>query len=299
MYKFADNSRICFIGDSITAVFNYEAIIANFYIENFPSAKIKIYNCAAAGGTAKSQLDFLKDDVLCHNPTHAVITLGVNDSRRWAFEKTDATERYCSLSQAYSDYRINLSNLCDELEKNGVQIILCTPPPYAEYQQTDMPAYKGGYALMLGYAFVCRQLAQERGYPLCDYHEFLTQKMLTEDIFINDHVHLTDKGHFYIAKCFLEFQGYELNEKKPLPPMFDKLIESAMVLRHIYAVEVMIIGNYGLPTDKKLEFVQKYLDEGRARNDYFVAIAKNYINNKPKMKKYEIIVEQLTNELMG
>ncbi len=299
MYKFPDNSTVCFVGDSITAAFNYEAIIANYYIENLRSSNIRIYNCGVAGGTAKSQLEYLTDDTLCHNPTHVVITLGVNDSQRWAFEESEGMERYKRLTDAYEDYKINLPRLCDELEGHNIKIILCTPPPYAEYQNTSEPAYKGGYALILGYAAFVRELAKERDYPLCDYHKYLTEIMQREDLYVEDHVHLTDNGHYYMAKCFLEFQGYELNEQKPLSEDFKKLIEASGVLRDIYAAELMIIGEYKLSIDEKLKIVQRFLDNGEARDEYFFGIANNYIANKVKMNEYEDIVEYLTTKLMG
>ena len=63
---------------------------------------------------------------------------------------------------------------------------------------------------MQGYSEYLRNFACENGYPLCDYFNFLTKVMQEEDLYGNDHVHPTKKGHYYMAKCFLEFLGVRI-----------------------------------------------------------------------------------------
>lgn len=299
MPRFPDNARVCFIGDSITAIFNYEGLIANYYIENFPDSHVRIYNCGVAGGTAQSQLEYLKDDTLCHSPTHAVIALGVNDSGRWAFEGERDEKRYTYLKDCYEKYKKDLVALCDELEKNGIEIILCTPVPYAEYQATSLPAYRGGYALMAGYADFCRSLAEKRGYAMCDYHSYLTEKMQSEDLHEADHVHLTNRGHYYMAKCFLEFQGLDIGEQKSLPESFSALLDASITVRDIFATELMIIRNYSLSLEEKLKVVKEYIDSGTANTDYFRHISTSYMSTKPRQQEFALLTEKLTDELMG
>lgn len=299
MPAFPNKARVAFIGDSLTAVFNYQSLIANYYIENLPDSHVRIYNCGVAGGTAWSQLEYLSDDILCHSPTHAVIALGVNDSGRWAFEWERNEDRYRYLTECYEAYKKNLCALCDELEKNNIIITLCTPVPYAEYQKTDTPAYRGGYALMAGYADFCRKLAKERSYELCDYHSYMTEKMQTEDLHVTDHVHLTDKGHYYLAKCFLAHQGLELGEQKAIPESFNALIDASTVVRDIFATELMIIRNYSLPLEEKLKIVQEYIDNGSAPDDYFKRISERFAECKSRQQEYVKLTQKLTDELMG
>ena len=108
MSRFPDGARVCFVGDSITATFEHEARIADFYIKNFRSSKIRIYNCGVAGGTALSQRTYLEDDTFVHNPTHAVVMLGVNDSQRWLLSGEKTPERYNALERAFENYIIVL-----------------------------------------------------------------------------------------------------------------------------------------------------------------------------------------------
>ena len=144
MQRFPDGARVCFVGDSLTATFNYEGHIAAFYRENFRASKVRIYNCGVAGGRAASQLAFLEKDTLVHNPTHAVVMLGVNDSARWLLQSEKSVERYRRLAEAYERYMKDLPALCDAFENAGAKIILCTPAPYAEYQDTSSAPLKGG-----------------------------------------------------------------------------------------------------------------------------------------------------------
>ncbi|MBR5528396.1 MAG: SGNH/GDSL hydrolase family protein [Clostridia bacterium] len=301
MKRFPDNARVCFVGDSITAAFNYVARVADYYLEKFPDAHVRFFNSGVAGGTARSQRIFLADDTLCHKPTHAVIMVGVNDSARWVMGNSRSAENYAFLVSCYEAYKKNLADLCDELEKNGVEITLCTPVPYAEYQPVGQEPFHGGYALIAGYADFCRTLAAQRGYPLCDYHSYVTQKLQTENLYNDDRIHPNDKGHHYMAECFLKLQGLEMGEFCDIPKKYDELRRVSMVVRDIFAVELMVIGdlNYGWSIEQKTECVKKYIDEGKAPTDYFKRITEDYLKYKPLQDKYADLTEQLTEELMG
>lgn len=299
MKRFPDGARVCFVGDSITATFEHEARVAAFYKENFPQAKVQIFNCGTAGGTAAFALDCLKEDTLIHNPTHAVIMLGVNDSGRWLLGTEKNEKRYSDLVNQYEKYKKKLVTLCDALENEGVDITLCTPAPYAEYQETSEPALKGGYALMLGYAQFCEQLAKERSYKLCDYHGYLTKILQTTDIYRDDHVHPTELGQYYMAKCFLESQGLEIGEFAPIPDYLSELRETTMILRNIRAVELMVIRDFFLSDEEKIKIVQEYVYENRAPTDYFRNITRIFLE---KFKDSHEIIEKtqkLTKDLMG
>ncbi len=299
MERFPDGARVCFVGDSITATFNYEGHIAAFYRDNFRDSKVRIYNCGVAGGRAASQLAFLEKDTLVHAPTHAVVMLGVNDSARWLLEQKKTEERYLHLESAYERYKKDLPTLCDALENAGAKIILCTPAPYAEYQESPRPALKGGYALVAAYADFCRQLAKERSYPLCDYHSYLTKKLQTEAFYNDDHVHPNDRGQYYIAKCFLEFQGLDIGEQKPLPSDFSELISESMILRDILSAKINVIGKYDLDDAENERIVREYLAKDRAPTVYHKHIANVFLEYKDHWDEHMDKVRKLTDELMG
>ena len=176
---------------------------------------------------------------------------------------------------------------------------MCTPPPYAEYQETEEAPLKGGHALISGYAEVCRQLAKEKNYPLCDVHNYLTKKLQSEDLYRADHIHPTERGQYYIAKCMLEHQGLDIGEEKPIPESFSELRACSMIVRDILGVELMVIRNYTLPLEEKMAYVQKYVDENRAPTPYFKRITENYLKYKSEQNLYVSRTEKLTDELMG
>ena len=299
MARFPDGARVCFVGDSITATFNFVARIAAFYRENFREARVRIYNCGVSGGRAASQLAFLEKDTLVHKPTHAVVMLGVNDSARWLLDGEKNEERYMRLEAAYERYKKDLPALCDALENAGAEIILCTPAPYAEYQKSPRPALKGGYALVAAYAEFCRQLAKERNYPLCDYHSYLTKKLQTEVFYNDDLIHPNERGQYYMAKCFVEHQGLDIGEEKPIPEEFSELIRESQILRSILSAKINVIGKYDLDDRENVRITEEYLEAGRAPTDYHKRVAQTFLKYYAHWDEHMDKVRRLTDELMG
>ena len=82
MNIFPDNSRVCFIGDSITHNNGYLMHIVSYYKNKFKDSNINFYNCGVSGCTITEQLKIIENDTLSYNPTHAVILIGINDSER-------------------------------------------------------------------------------------------------------------------------------------------------------------------------------------------------------------------------
>ena len=164
MMRFPDGSKICFIGDSLTAHNEILSRIVDKYNKSFPGENIEFFNCGTSGGTIGSALNFFYDDVLSHNPTHAVIAFGINDSERWHLESPRSESRLTLLKKAFEKYKDNLIKYCDMLNSHGIKIILCTPAPYDEYSNHAKEALKGGYSLMLGYSEFIRSYAKENGF---------------------------------------------------------------------------------------------------------------------------------------
>lgn len=126
MYRFPKNSRVCFIGDSITHLNLSLAYIVDYYRKNLADNKIEFYNCGISGGTVSTALSAFSEDVLPFSPTHTVVCLGMNDSMR-DFLNSPKSEKYGKLTKAYRDYKENLSKLADKIESAGSKLILCTP----------------------------------------------------------------------------------------------------------------------------------------------------------------------------
>ena len=288
MKGFKENSRVCFLGDSITHNNGYVSHIVAHYKDNFPERNVKFFNCGVSGGNIGTLFSNFEGDIMRHNPTHAVIMIGINDSARWALP-FEGERKYHTIKDAFQKYKSNLNKLCEKLENMGVNITLCTPTPYAEYIKSDEPVLRGGFALMQAYADYIREFAKEMGYPVCDYHDYFIRTMQTEELFAPDYVHPTNRGQYHMAKCFLEFQGYEIGEEKSLPDDVQRWHEVVGKIRHVFATEHNILGSscFALPDEERAAKIKEYFDNEQTGPyvAYFKQLAEKYPEYKAQLQE--------------
>lgn len=284
--RFPQNARVCFIGDSLTAQNTVQWMTVDCYKQNFPNDNIEFFNCGVAGGTAASALLYLEDDVFVHNPTHAVIGFGVNDSSRDALSLPRTLERYDRLHTAFENFKLNMRKLCDALIERDIKVTLCTPPPYDEYHESTTPALVGGYALMLAYAEEVRKIAKEKNLPLCDYAAFFEREMQVDILYTGDHIHPNNHGYYVMGKYFLAQQDLDAGEERATPPDYLKDWCSKVSERvEIFSGELMVVRNYSLPLEEKIKIAEEYV---RTRTDVIprmIEIATNYIRLKPQQSE--------------
>ena len=294
MNGFPKGARVVFLGDSITHANDYIARIADYYHEHFPERGVNFYNCGVSGGSLKTQLTIFDEDVLAHKPTHAVIMIGINDSSRYLLvDLPRGKERFDRLLSAFDVYKQRLSEICRKLEAIGCKITLCTQTPYDEYQDSDVPVYKGGFALLAAYAEYIRCFAKEKGYALCDYHAYISMVAQAEPIINADRVHPNALGHYYMAKCFLNFQGYDIGQYKEIPEYLSEWRAKTEDLRNIHAAEYLIIQDYSLDIDGRINFIKNYLENKDNKEAYFLYLANRYLQNKPKQRQLEDEINSL------
>ena len=298
MRGFPKGARVCFLGDSITHANDYISRIADYYHENLSDRKVNFYNCGVSGGSLKTLLTIFDQDIAVHKPTHAVIMIGINDSARYLLSDLPrGKERYDRMLSAFDLYKERLSTICQKFEALGCEIILCTQTPYDEYQESDVPTLKGGFALLSAYAEYVRCYAKEKGYKLCDYHTYISKVAQFDAVIRTDRVHPNELGHYHMAKCFLEFQGYDIGEYKDIPEYLSEWRNRVAELRDIHAAEYLIIQDYSLSTEERINKTKEKLVAGTF-NDYFTYLSKRYLENKPKQKQIEEeIVELMEVEL--
>lgn len=297
MPRFPDNSRICFVGDSITHINKYLMHIVSFYKKNFPDSNIDFYNCGVAGANLNELLKILEDDTLSYKPTHIVMMIGINDSARDNLLECRSIERYEKLKTAFQNYKENLFKICDSFKSNGIEVTLCTCVPYDEYGEYCTSPLKGGMSLIMSYNEYIRNFAREKEIALCDYFPYMIEKMQTKCIYEEDGVHPNDLGHYYMAKCFLEYQGLEFKKEQ----FSKKIIEwndFVLKMRDIWACEFILLGNHFLTYDEGIEKLKPYLNEKNDGYDYLFELAKKYQFNKPyqsyiKKRIIEIMEEEL------
>lgn len=288
--KFPDGARVCFVGDSITHCNRFVARIAGFYRDHFPEAKVEFYNCGISGATLGTILSFFDRDVLPFEPTHIVLMIGVNDAHRTHLEKK-SPNRFDKMRAAFDCYQSRLKILCERIEQIHAELIICTPAPYDEYHESEIPSLQGGAAMMLGYAEYLKVFAKENGYPLCDYHSYITRELTlsTEPLYTPDHVHLKSLGHYHIAKCFLAFQGLEISEDKDIPASVLPWHEVTLKLRDTVATESFLLkeNEYSQSDEYKINAILNFINEpnGGSNEEYFLRLANAYAENKKNQAK--------------
>ena len=108
---FPNNSSVVFIGDSITAA----NLVLPRVIEAYKGRGITFRNCGVAGGTAEFAVKIFDSDVKIFKPTHAVISFGINDSRRELLMEERSPERFAKLVHFYELYKKTMTELVDKL----------------------------------------------------------------------------------------------------------------------------------------------------------------------------------------
>lgn len=293
MRGFPKGARVVFLGDSITHANDYISRIVDYYHQNLSDRKVSFYNCGVSGGSLRTLLTIFDQDIVVHKPTHAVIMIGINDSARYLLSDLPrGKERYDRMLWAFNAYKERLSTICQKLEALGCEIILCTQTPYDEYQESDVPTFKGGFALLSAYAEYVRCYAKEKGYKLCDYHTYISKVAQSDAVIRPDRVHPNELGHYHMAKCFLEFQGYDIGEYKDIPEYLSEWRNRVSELRDIHAAEYLIIQDYSLSTEERISTIKEKLTAGTLDN-YFTNLSKRYLVNKPKQKQIEEEIVEL------
>lgn len=293
MARFPDGARVVFIGDSLVAANQTLARIVDFYAKEFPNSGICFFNCGISGGTVATARRFLEEDILVHRPTHAVVAIGINDSRCSLLSRPRGEEKLALLTAAYEKYKENMIALTEKLLSAGIQVTLCTPAPYDEYGTHDSTPLPGGSALMVGYAGFVRQLAAEKGLPLCDYQACLTKVMQTDSLFTDDRIHPDPHGYYAIAKAFLDFQGLELPEDTPLPEYLLPWNEKVLILRRLYGAEHMLLKDPAMTVDEKIAFIKETLAKKSWGNPALESYCRNYAKYKAEQPKIQTEILRL------
>lgn len=304
MERFKSGDRVCFVGDSLVSMNHILPWVIDSYRKNFPNEDVRFFNCGVAGGTAEFALKTFEDDVLRFKPTHAVVAFGVNDSWRWCLADTKSESRYKTLKKRFEIYKESIEKLCEKILQNNIKLILCTPAPYDEYEETSQVAFKGGYALLSEYANFVRYFAKTKGYTLCDYYEAMVELMQTEKLYSDDHIHPSPYGFYRMAKIFLNKQSLEIGEQSDITLKYPNWRAAVKVYRDMYIAECMVFKNPELTTNEKLQMARDFVKENKdkldiGRNRWFVALCENYIENREKISELNDNLEEIyINEIL-
>lgn len=196
---FRDGDVVCFIGDSITRGGWYHSFIAQYYAVRFPDLKLTTYNCGKSGDNAVGTLDRLPWDALQHQPTVAVVMLGMNDA---------------TIGPSQDRPIANLEKLIIALRQAGCRVIQIGPSIYDQTADLPAKANVGKNDALAEYARRVRETAARRGNDFVDFYEPM-QRINVErqradrsyTLVGADRVHPGEPGHFVMAYEFLKAQG--------------------------------------------------------------------------------------------
>ena len=218
---FAQNSRVVFLGDSITYAGSFIQEIFSYYASQHTADRVKMYMAGIQGGTAAGGLAYLEDDTMAYSPDYVSVMFGMNDIGREGYSTgyANASAATRALIDTYAD---NMEELVTRLQEKGIKVIICTPTIYDDTcTNASAAALKGcGEALR-----ICGEkaaaLAKKTGCLLVDFNTVMTeanafvQQTNSGYSIINnsDRVHPGLMGHDLMARLWLNAVG----EKVPVP----------------------------------------------------------------------------------
>ncbi len=213
---FKDGDRVAFIGNSITHGGLYHLYIQSYYQTRFPERNIEFYNCGVGGDITTNVLDRMDYDILSHNPTVAVIKLGMNDAGSSFYEKKHtADELLIEQNRIVAKYTKEMREIIRRLKDScNPRIFLIKPTPYdPNCKSSNRLVLTGKNETIQKLTVAVDELANESGATLVDFYNPLNELniklQLVDSNFTaigKDRVHPGPMGHLLMAYLFLKIQ---------------------------------------------------------------------------------------------
>lgn len=206
---FPSGSKVCFVGNSITNNGEYYNNLWMYYATRFPGEKIRFYNCGISGDVAGGILKRMDKDILVHQPTHAVMMIGMNDVKRDLYGKPDAND---SLKEgALAIYNSNTDTAVKILKSRVGNVILLKPSIYDQTAAIETENLLGVNDALQRCAEQMFTLSEKYHTGLVDFQTILLRINKEEQgkdpaftIIGKDRVHPLSAGHFVMAYQFLK-----------------------------------------------------------------------------------------------
>lgn len=204
--KLKGNSRILFIGDSITDIsfnrrFHYKLGGRNIYAlqvskeldKSFPN--LKFFYRGIASNRTYHVYDRLTKDCISLKPDVVIMLIGVNDA--WEHY---VPEQYPPLLRPMEPHMKEIyRRLHAELPESKIMVLL---PFMIDTMEEKLPFHK----VLDDYREILRNMAHENGAEIIDLQEMFdeVQKKVSPKKLAIDGIHPTNLGHSYIAKEILK-----------------------------------------------------------------------------------------------
>ncbi|RPD41142.1 SGNH/GDSL hydrolase family protein [Chitinophaga barathri] len=210
---FKKGDRVCFVGNSITHNGDFWHNVSLYYATRYPQLGVTFFNCGISGDVTKGILSRMDEDILVHQPTWAVIMIGMNDVNRPLYDAKRVNEPGIKeqQQQALATYKKNLDSIIRIFQSNGIKVVLQTP---SIYDQTSKMAGNNLYGVndaLKTCAGYIREFAAKYNVPVVDYwtslSTFNTEVQRTDStatVIGKDRVHPGPVGHLLMAWEFLK-----------------------------------------------------------------------------------------------
>lgn len=209
---FPNNSKVCFVGNSITMAGEFVHYIRSYYATKYPDRKINFINCGISGDVTGGILARMQPDIMVHKPEYAVIMIGMNDVNRplyaAKFNGIDSIEK--KKKEALETYNRNLLEIVRYFVQNKIEVILQKPSIFDQTAKIPKENLFGVNDALKACADYMQTLADKFQLRTVDYWTLMTeinQKMQAKDssftIVGKDRVHPASPGHFTMAYEFL------------------------------------------------------------------------------------------------
>ncbi|TAG17473.1 MAG: hypothetical protein EAZ32_16875 [Cytophagia bacterium] len=210
---FNKGDKVCFVGNSITNNGEFHHNILLYYVTHFPQQPLHFFNCGISGDVINGIFNRLEDDILIHQPTHAVLMIGMNDVNRQLYGANPTTnaDTLQMRRAAIDKYKIGLDSLVRVLMSKNMQVILQKPSIYDQTALLKTPNNWGVNDALKECADFIQILSTKYTIQTVDYWTILSQintdlqaKNPSATIINTDRVHPASAGHLVMAYQFLK-----------------------------------------------------------------------------------------------
>jgi lysophospholipase L1-like esterase len=206
--------RICFIGDSITAMGTSKPHgYVQLAVAGLKANGIAVEwqsNCGG-GQTSQGVIDRFMPATLKYKPDFVTIVIGTNDVGHQKVA-ADGSVTEGTNGVFLPRYKTNYRAFTDAFTAAGIQTLILTPPPHGE------PTDSARDVRLLPYIAFLNAFAKEKGYPCVDLHKMIRKEIEQRSkatgeppryIVTCDGCHMNPIGDTIMAKAIL--QAYGLN----------------------------------------------------------------------------------------
>ncbi len=213
-FSFDKNSRVVFVGNSITNMGMFHNNIFLYHVTRFPEKNIYMFNCGVSGDVTWGVLDRMEEDILVHKPTHAVIMLGMNDvGRNWyGGRNTTDPDTLKQREERLRAYRENMDKIVKIFLDKNIKVILERPTIYDQTAELPAKNYYGVNDALGICATYVDSLAAKYDLPEVDYYTIMNkinEEMQKKDPSFtitrpSDRIHPGETGHLVMTYAFLK-----------------------------------------------------------------------------------------------